>query len=157
MTTLFVKKLEWERGEEFGDVFYPSDDFTWKEKIVKLHAWAKTQDYPFLVFMEFEDSSIELALTVGHFYSYMQFTCDIHSEKRSGKDVYWLVNPVGDVNEIVPFYFQTHYTEPDTTRMLPFERILEAVEYFVNHRKFPSFICFIDDEVNQMFVEPVNQ
>lgn len=152
MMSFFVKKIEWDRGEEFGDVFTPRTFSEFQAKIQELDAWGKENVYPFLVIIHFDDPAFRLDFTVGHSYSFVVFEFDADRENKMPYRHSYLVNPQGDVNEIVPIYCWTHYTEPDTTRMLPQEQVLEAVYYFVTHKMFPSFIEFDEEEVNAKYV-----
>ncbi len=152
MSSFFVKKMEWERGEEYGDVLYPRTFSEFQAKIQDFDAWGKENNYPFLVIIHFDDLTLYLAFTVGHYYSLMEFAYDVDFESKKFQGPFYLVNPQGDVDEIVPIYYMGSYTEPDTTRMLPQERVLEAVYYFVTHKMFPSFIEFNEEEVNAKYV-----
>ena len=122
-------------------------------KLVELDTWARTNDYPFLIQMRFDDKRLCLGLTVGSTHAILEFiyACDVEGSDRPGPC--YVVNPLGDVDEIVPIYYWGHWTEPDTTKMLPQDQVLEAVLHFAEFKQFPPNVTFNDDEANRRFVE----
>jgi hypothetical protein len=87
----------------------------------------------------------------------MEFGYNHTRETCASRGPFYLVNQEGDSDEIIPIYYLGSYTEPDTTRMLPQPKVLEAVYHFVVHNLFPTFIQFDDKEVNDKFVTLNNE
>jgi hypothetical protein len=148
MAEFFVEKIIWEFGEDYGHVYHPENLLDLKEKIDELDAWGRGRDYPFFIEMHLTDHSY-LGFTVAHKYSLLEFG---YNGGHSKKGPFYLHNPDGNINELIPIYYFASYSEPDTTRMLPLEQVLEAVFHYVEHRTFPSFIQFDVDEINKKFV-----
>jgi hypothetical protein len=145
VTNFFAKELIW----EYKNAYYPKNILDLKGKIEELDAWGREKNYPFLLELHLTNDS-HLGFTVSHDYSLIEFG---YSDKGKQKGPFYLVNPDGNRDEIIPIYYFGSYTEPDTTRMLPFQKVLEAVYFYVEHKKFPSFIQFDDEEVNKKFVD----
>jgi hypothetical protein len=82
----------------------------------------------------------------------MEFAYKLDEHLSQLEGPFYLVNEAGNVHEIIPVYYMASYTEPDTTKMLPVEKVLDAIYYFVVHKQFPSFIKFNAEEVNHRFV-----
>lgn len=149
MSEFFVEKLIWEYGEDYGHVYYPRDLPDLKKKIEELDTWGQEKDYPFLIEMRLTDHS-HVGFSVAHEYSFVEFGYRDNGEK---KGPVYLTNPDGNVDELVPIYYFASYTEPDTTKMLPLQQVLEAIYHFVKHGSFPSYIEFNDEETNKKFVQ----
>jgi hypothetical protein len=145
---IYVSKLTWEYGEEYGHVYYPETLVDLQGKIAALNDWGKEKEYSFMIAALLTDGSY-LGFTVGHQYSLVEFTyiCDGNLEGP-----FYLSNPDGHTDEIIPVYIGASHTEPDTTRMYPLQQVLEAIYHYVEHRTFPSFIQFDSERVNKQFV-----
>jgi hypothetical protein len=143
VTDFFVRELIWE-----NEKYVPKNIHELQTKIEELDVWGQERKYPFLIEAHFTDSS-HLGFTVSHEYSLIEFGYD-ENGKRKGP--YYLVNSDGEKSKIIPIYYFGSYTEPDTTKMLPLQEVLAAVYFYVEHRKFPSFIRFDDEEVNNKYV-----
>lgn len=149
MITFAVEKIIWEYGADYGHVYYPENALDLKTKIDELDAWGRERNYPFFIEMHLTDDS-HLGFTVSHEYSLLEFGYD---EEYDKKGPFYLCNPDGNTSELVPIYYFASYSEPDTTRMLPLQQVLEAVFHYVEYRTFPSFIQFDDEDVNNRFVK----
>lgn len=148
LMSFFCEKIVWEYGEKYGHVFYPQTIDEFKKKVTELDLWGRKKSYPFLIAAFFTDNTY-LAFTVSHDYSLLEFS---YALDEGSKGLFYVVNPMGDRNHIVPIYYMSSYTEPDTTKMLPFQCVLSAVYHYVEKKIFPAFITFDDEEVNRKFV-----
>ena len=149
MVEFFVKKMIWEYGENYGHIYFPKSLLDLKEKLGELDNWGRQKNYPFLLILYLADGS-RLGFTVSHEYSLVEFGYDDNGKL---KGPFYLVNPDGNTHETIPIYYLGSYTEPDTTRMLPLQKVLEAVYFYVEYKKFPAFIQFNDERVNKKFVD----
>jgi hypothetical protein len=150
--SFLVSKLEWEKGVEFGQVFYPENITELQTKIEELHQWARNRHYPFLIAITFIDESLYLGFTIGHQYSLIEFICDIDRTKKTWNGPFYLKNSEGKSNEIIPISYRGTYTESDTTKMLPQAQVLDAVYTFIQQGVFPVFIQLDDDDINHRFI-----
>ncbi len=145
-------KMEWEFGEQYGNVLFPEDLSDVQNKIDELDTWGQERDYPFLVQLSFTDESLYLAFTVGHDYSFIEFSYDVDKERGRWQGPFYLKNVLGDSDEIIPIYYMSSYTEIDTTKMMPRDKVLAAIYHFIQHQIFPAYIQFDDTSVNRRFV-----
>ena len=143
--SFYVKKIVWEYGEKFGDVFYPNNILDLKEKIKELDLLGRKKNYPFLISLVLDDQNISLSFTVGHRYSLIEFIYD-----RSGP--IYIFNPEGNENEHIDFYYWASHSVADTNKMIFQEKVLEAIYYFIENKMFPLFIKLDDDEANKQWV-----
>ncbi|KAB8140645.1 hypothetical protein F8S13_23120 [Chloroflexia bacterium SDU3-3] len=147
-----VKYIEWEYGKDYGNVFYPLDGNI-RDKVLELDEYGLLKEYSFLISVIFENESLYVAFTVGHEkYSFLEFMYGIDRESSRGLGPFYVVNDMGDPDEIIPIYYMSSYTEVDTAQMLPKECIFDAVFQFCDKGNFPGRIRFNDDCVNMRFV-----
>ena len=151
MPAFHVTKVVWEHGEKYGHVFMPQDMQGLKEKIEQFHNEGLNKNYPFQVEISFDDPQFYVSFTVGHEYSCMMFAYAIDNNTVEGP--FYVVNPAGREEEIIPIYLFASYTEPDTRTMLPYTKVREAVFHFAETYLFPLSIRFDDDIVNGRFIQ----
>lgn len=145
--TIRVKKLEWEQGELMGEFYIPQTLADLKQKILELDREGRKGNHSFLVAMYFDDDSY-LGFTVAEEFSFVDFCPDGTPASAS-----YLVNPNGRREEIIPVFLWTHYTEPDTTQMLPTEDVFNGIFHYLETGKFPPHMQFNQEITNELFVE----
>lgn len=147
-----VKYIEWEYGSDYGNVFYPLDGNI-RDKVIELDSIGCSKGYSFLISVIFEDERLYVAFTVGHEkYSFLEFMYNVDRESGRGIGPFYLINDMGDPDEIIPIYYMSSYTEVDTAQMLPKEHVFDAVFQFCDKGFFSGLIKFNDDCVNKRFV-----
>lgn len=147
---LTITKMDWELGADFGCVYYPKTVEEFQNKVQQLNTKGQIDNYPFQVCLFFEEPSLWLGFTVGHFYSLFLLYI---GDQNNRYNIFHVINLDGSESEVIPIYYMTSYTEPDTRRMLPLHQIIEAIVYFIANDKFPSYIQFDDEKINEQFVE----
>lgn len=147
-----VRKIEWEFGEKYGHVFFPSSIIDLKEKIAELDSWGVKNDYSFLIVVYFADKTLHLAFTVGNEQSYLEFMYDVDRSTNRGKGPYYLYNS-SNKKGVTPIYYMASHAEVSLEKTMPKQDVLNAVYYFILHCSFPPYIVLDDSEANEKFVD----
>ena len=149
IVSFYVKKIVWEYGEKFGDVFYPNNILDLKEKIKELDSLGKKDSYPFFIFIDFNEDDLSLSFSIGDKHSCMEF---VYKSKEKNNRANYLYNTDGDINVDFEFSYFSSYSITNMMRTFPQEKVLEAIYYFIENKIFPSFINFEDEETNEQWV-----
>lgn len=153
MAEFIIEKLDWEYGEKYGHVFYPKNEKELLDKIDELDQLSTQKDYPHLIRAHFRNGNYRIGFTVGHEWSFLEFVYLKHNnEFHSSMGHFYLENQEGCRDEIIPVYLMSSYTEPDTTKMLPKKKVIDAFLFFVKNEKFPPFIKLDENKANETFV-----
>ena len=139
----YVKKIEWEYGEQYGHVFYPRDLEDVQSNLSLLEDLAVARAYPFYVEIFFEDDSY-LGLIVGHALSCFTFGVFVSDDHKSPQcrtqfDRHYDEQKEAE-NYFIEYSFKGDQGEKQAAEMLPKEQAYAALYYYIEKKKFPSYI-----------------
>lgn len=143
--SFFVKKLEWEYGEKFDHVFYPTTIEEFRTKLQELTIQAKKNDYPFYVELYFMDDSY-IGLIVGHELSCFYFGV-FSSEENCGVGSRTIFDSHHDPNNkddetTLEYSYKGDHGEKCMKSLIPSSQVMDAVYQYISTQKFPSYIQF---------------
>lgn len=153
--TYFVKKLEWEYGEQYGHAFYPTDFEDFQAKLRELDIQAVVHGNPFYLEVFFLDDSY-LGLIVGHALSCFIFGVFVSDNYRSTTcrtqfDSHYDTGKEGDAT-LIEYSFKGDHGEKRLAEMLAKEQAFEALYQYIKHKKFPSYIRFSKQECIDKYI-----
>jgi hypothetical protein len=154
--TYFVKKLEWEYGEQYGHAYYPQDFEDFQAKLRALDGQAVVRGNPFYLEVFFLDDSY-LGLIVGHALSCFNFGIfvsdnDSSTPYRTQFDSHYEDEKEGDPT-FITYSFKGDHGEKRLAEMLSKEQAFDAVYQYIDHKKFPSYIRFSKQELIDTYIK----
>ncbi|WP_110514337.1 hypothetical protein [Herpetosiphon llansteffanensis] len=154
--TYFVKKIEWEYGESYGDVFYPRNQAEFQAQLQALELQALQKNYPFYVELAFEDACY-IGFIVGHALSCFNFgifTADDHQAVNCRTQFDSHYDPQVDHPEImIEYSFKADHGETSMPELLPREQILQAIDQYIETQKLPAYIRLSKQSIIDRYIE----
>ncbi len=152
----FVKKIGWDYGELYGDVFYPRNQKEFQAQLQELELRAVQKNYPFYVELEFEDDSY-IGFIVGHALSCFDFgifTADDHQAVNCRTQFDSHYDPLVDHPKMmIEYSFKADHGEKYVPELLPREQILQAIYQYIETQKLPAYILLQKQAIIDRYIE----